>query len=197
MNIYTNGLGHPIGGSKVIIWWLVFEKKPFQFWREIWIQVVVIVLQLYLTFRVVSVLFFHQICCSFWSPQNEFLLDYQNIQKMPKCQNNHLFFMKNAKQIVKRQEQIDNSGFVKKRFMKRSHVQIIQQKKVHDYQSINLVLIWKPLDILNERTINRMIDSAIYSWWSGQIGRAKDCGPSLNTKSVNLKSKTPSSPIIQ
>ena len=40
--------------------------------------------------------------------------------------------------------------------------------KNHDYQSTNLVLIWKPLDILNERTINRMIDSAIYSWWSGQ-----------------------------
>ena len=30
-----------------MIWWLVFEKKPFQFWREIWIQVVVILLQLY------------------------------------------------------------------------------------------------------------------------------------------------------
>ena len=31
-----------------MIWWLVFEKKPFQFWWEIWIQVVVILLQLYL-----------------------------------------------------------------------------------------------------------------------------------------------------
>ena len=31
-----------------MIWWLIFEKKPFQFWREIWIQVVVILLQLYL-----------------------------------------------------------------------------------------------------------------------------------------------------
>ena len=30
-----------------MIWWLEFEKKPFQFWREIWIQVVVILLQLY------------------------------------------------------------------------------------------------------------------------------------------------------
>ena len=30
-----------------MIWWLAFEKKPFQFWREIWIQVVVILLQLY------------------------------------------------------------------------------------------------------------------------------------------------------
>ena len=30
-----------------MIWWLVFEKKPLQFWREIWIQVVVILLQLY------------------------------------------------------------------------------------------------------------------------------------------------------
>ena len=28
-------------------WWLIFEKKPFQFWREIWILVVVILLQLY------------------------------------------------------------------------------------------------------------------------------------------------------
>ena len=31
-----------------MIWWLAFEKKPFQFRREIWIQVVVILLQLYL-----------------------------------------------------------------------------------------------------------------------------------------------------
>ena len=30
-----------------MIWWLAFEKKPFQFWREIWIQVVIILLQLY------------------------------------------------------------------------------------------------------------------------------------------------------
>ena len=28
-------------------WALAFEKKPLQFWREIWIQVVVILLQLY------------------------------------------------------------------------------------------------------------------------------------------------------
>ena len=30
-----------------MIWWLALEKKTFQFWREIWIQVVVILLQLY------------------------------------------------------------------------------------------------------------------------------------------------------
>ena len=30
-----------------MIWWLALEKKPFQFWREIWIQVVVMLLQLY------------------------------------------------------------------------------------------------------------------------------------------------------
>ena len=30
-----------------MIWRLAFEKKPFQFWREIWIQVVIILLQLY------------------------------------------------------------------------------------------------------------------------------------------------------
>ena len=29
------------GASSIIIWWLIFEKKPLQFWREIWIQVVV------------------------------------------------------------------------------------------------------------------------------------------------------------
>ena len=29
------------------MWWLAFEKKPFQFWRKIWIQVVVILSQLY------------------------------------------------------------------------------------------------------------------------------------------------------
>ena len=33
-----------------MIWWLTFEKKPFQFWREIWIQVIVILLQLYCSF---------------------------------------------------------------------------------------------------------------------------------------------------
>ena len=31
-----------------MIWWLAFEKKSFQFWWEIWIQVIVILLQLYL-----------------------------------------------------------------------------------------------------------------------------------------------------
>jgi hypothetical protein len=36
-----------IGVRYIMIWWLAFEKKPFQFWREIWIQVVVILLQLY------------------------------------------------------------------------------------------------------------------------------------------------------
>ena len=35
-----------IGVSWIIIWWLIFEKKPFQFWREIWIWIVVILLQL-------------------------------------------------------------------------------------------------------------------------------------------------------
>ena len=30
-----------------MIWWLAFEKKPFKFWREIQIQVVVTLLQLY------------------------------------------------------------------------------------------------------------------------------------------------------
>ena len=29
-----------------MVWWLAFEKKQFQFWREIWIQVVVILLKL-------------------------------------------------------------------------------------------------------------------------------------------------------
>ena len=36
-----------IGIRYIMIWWLAFEKKPFQFWREIWIQVVVILLHLY------------------------------------------------------------------------------------------------------------------------------------------------------
>ena len=34
--------------SEIMICWLIFEKKPFQFWQEIWIQVVVILLQLYI-----------------------------------------------------------------------------------------------------------------------------------------------------
>ena len=36
-----------IGVSQIVIWLLIFEKNPFQFWREIWIWVVVILLQLY------------------------------------------------------------------------------------------------------------------------------------------------------
>ena len=31
----------------IMIWWLIFEKKTIQFRREIWIQVVVILLQLH------------------------------------------------------------------------------------------------------------------------------------------------------
>ena len=34
-----------IGVSEIIMWWLIFEKKSFQFWREIWIQVLVMLLQ--------------------------------------------------------------------------------------------------------------------------------------------------------
>ena len=33
-----------IAYTHVLIMYLVFEKKPFQFWRQIWIQVVVILL---------------------------------------------------------------------------------------------------------------------------------------------------------
>ena len=36
-----------IGVSWIMIWWIAFEKKQFKFWWEIWIQVVVILLQLY------------------------------------------------------------------------------------------------------------------------------------------------------
>ena len=36
-----------IGVIEIMIWCLAFEKKQFQFWREILIQVVVILLQLY------------------------------------------------------------------------------------------------------------------------------------------------------
>ena len=33
--------------SEIILWWLSFEKKPFQFWQDIWILVLVILLALY------------------------------------------------------------------------------------------------------------------------------------------------------
>jgi hypothetical protein len=36
-----------IGIGYIIIWWLIFETKPNQFWQEIWIQVLDILLQLY------------------------------------------------------------------------------------------------------------------------------------------------------
>jgi hypothetical protein len=39
-DLETNGV------SKIMLWGLVCEKKPFQFWREIQIQVLVILLQL-------------------------------------------------------------------------------------------------------------------------------------------------------
>ena len=35
--------------SYITLWLLMFEKKSFQFWREIWIQVLIILLQLYHT----------------------------------------------------------------------------------------------------------------------------------------------------
>ena len=44
-----------------MIWWLVFEKKTFQFWREIWIQIVVILLQLYLAWQISARTHHHQI----------------------------------------------------------------------------------------------------------------------------------------
>ena len=96
-----------------------------------------------------------------------------------KCQNNHLFLWKKPKKIATNR----HFRIREKKIREKISCANNSAKKVHDYQSTNLVLIWKPLDILNERTINRMIDSAIYSWWSGQIGRAKDCGPSRNTQS--------------
>ena len=37
-----------------MIQWLAFEKKLFQFWRQIWIQVVVILLQLYLQIHIMT-----------------------------------------------------------------------------------------------------------------------------------------------
>ena len=42
-----------IGFSLTIIWWLIFEKKPFQLWHKIWIWIIVILLQLYLIVVVV------------------------------------------------------------------------------------------------------------------------------------------------
>ena len=42
--------------SQIIIWWLIFEKKPYQFWREIWIWVVVILLQLYKNAEIESII---------------------------------------------------------------------------------------------------------------------------------------------
>ena len=45
-----------IGFSWIITWWLIFEKKPSQFWREIWIWVVVILLQLDLSISACNVL---------------------------------------------------------------------------------------------------------------------------------------------
>ena len=41
---YLEAIGVPL----IMIWWPAFEKKPFHFWPEIWIQVVVILLQLYM-----------------------------------------------------------------------------------------------------------------------------------------------------
>ena len=40
-----------IGVSYIIIWWLTFDKTSFQFWREILIWVLVILLQLYLKIK--------------------------------------------------------------------------------------------------------------------------------------------------
>ena len=42
-----------IGVRQIMIWLLAFVKKPFQFWGQIWIQVVLISLQLYKFFKIV------------------------------------------------------------------------------------------------------------------------------------------------
>ena len=125
-------------------------------------------------------MFFQQICCLFWSPQNEFLFENQNVQKNAKI---IIYFYEKSQTNYEKAVTNRHFRIREKKIREKISCANNSEKKVHDYQSINLVLIWKPLDILNERTINRMIDSAIYSWWSGQIGRAKDCGPSLNTQS--------------
>ena len=44
--LLTVGLPHQLWARKWIIWWLIFQKKSFQFWREIWIWGVVVLLQL-------------------------------------------------------------------------------------------------------------------------------------------------------
>ena len=31
----------------IIVWWLILRNKPLRFWREIWVQVILILLQLY------------------------------------------------------------------------------------------------------------------------------------------------------
>ena len=41
-----------------MIWWLPFEKEPFLFWREIWTQFVVSLLQLYVAVKTQKLLIF-------------------------------------------------------------------------------------------------------------------------------------------
>ena len=45
---YIYHLFFAIEFSRIIIWWLIFYEKPFQFWQEIWVWVEVILIQLYL-----------------------------------------------------------------------------------------------------------------------------------------------------
>ena len=56
-----------------MIWWLAFEKKPFQFGREIWLQVVVILLQLYIIFNCICYIFRYFITYHQWNSKPEFI----------------------------------------------------------------------------------------------------------------------------
>ena len=67
----------PISYSLAFIWlgfssrnywrWLAFEKKPFQFWREIWIQAIFILLQLYVINEMLKKKFSEKLAQNIWT----------------------------------------------------------------------------------------------------------------------------------
>ena len=71
-----------------MIWWLAFEKKPFQLWREIWIQVVDILLQLYIRSTYCNAK------SAFWRVAPNFIsLENEALKKNKK---KHQFFVRNG-----------------------------------------------------------------------------------------------------
>ena len=83
-------------------WWLIFEKRPFQFWQKIWIQVVVILLQLYpALILIISTVLTHTIFIHSWILGAEIsrTLLRRNVFQKVDWKNTNLFIIAQVRQF--------------------------------------------------------------------------------------------------